>query len=261
MEILQIFLPPILFAYLIGSIPFGLILGKLAGVGDIRKIGSGNIGATNMLRTGRKDIAIATLLLDGLKGWVAVAFFTYCYDIIFTGVDPYISLRYIQGQQPLGVCGMISELHEQYSDGGYFSCKVNIITSLFVVLGHIFPIWLKFKGGKGVATAIGAAAALSPFLALTIIAIWLLVFLITRISSLSALLAFFLTYVIIHILNAFFPMPRYESSDPYIAYTYVFHSLVVSSYMFCVTIIIFFTHRQNIVRIFKGTEHKWSSKK
>jgi glycerol-3-phosphate acyltransferase PlsY len=154
--------------YLIGSIPFGLLLSKLFGYGDIRKIGSGNIGATNVLRTGNKWLALLTLLLDGLKGFLLVFFIYKNGYFNFCG----------------RACDYPIDIDELFMGG------------LFVILGHIFPVWLKFKGGKGVATAIGVVFALNPFLGGSIIALWLLAFFISHISSLSALVAFFGTTLI-----------------------------------------------------------------
>ena len=144
----QLFLPPIIGAYLIGSIPFGLILAKLGGMGDLRRIGSGNIGATNVLRTGSKKLAAATLLLDGAKGYVAV-------------LIPYL----------------------------FFGPDVTFFTAIAVVLGHLFPVWLGFRGGKGVATTLGVLLGLIWLLGVAALATWLTVALIFRYSSLSALLA------------------------------------------------------------------------
>ncbi len=144
----QVFLPPIVGAYILGSIPFGLILAKLAGKGDLREIGSGNIGATNVLRTGSKKLAAATLLLDGAKGYIAV-------------FVPYL----------------------------FFGPDVTFFTALAVVLGHLFPVWLGFRGGKGVATTLGVLLGLSWLLGLAALATWILVALIFRYSSLSALFA------------------------------------------------------------------------
>lgn len=151
-------------AYFLGSIPFGLILTALSGRGDIRSIGSGNIGATNVLRTGSKRIAAATLLLDALKGaliiWIIRAFNTHQQDFL------------------------------------------SAIAAFFAVIGHCFPIWLKFKGGKGVATGIGAFWALSWPVGLCCTLIWLLGIKITRISSLGALLAFFAAPLITPLLSS-----------------------------------------------------------
>jgi glycerol-3-phosphate acyltransferase PlsY len=134
-------------AYLIGSVPFGLILTRLAGGGDIRQIGSGNIGATNVLRTGRKKLAALTLLLDGGKGTLAV--------LLAQQVGPEMAL----------------------------------LAALGAVLGHLFPVWLRFRGGKGVATALGVWLALSWPVGLLAIVTWLMTAALFRFSSLAALVA------------------------------------------------------------------------
>ena len=134
-------------SYVGGSIPFGLVLTKLAGTGNLRDIGSGNIGATNVLRTGRKSLAVATLLLDATKGAAAV-----------------LIAREI-------------------------SLEAAAIAGLFAVLGHNFPVWLKFKGGKGVATTLGVLLAIAWQIGLLAIATWLLTAAIFRFSSLAALIA------------------------------------------------------------------------
>jgi glycerol-3-phosphate acyltransferase PlsY len=133
-------------AYLIGSIPFGLILTRLAGAGDVRQIGSGNIGATNVLRTGRKGLALATLAFDALKGALPV----------------WLAYRYL-------------------------GPDMAVVAGLGAVLGHCFPIWLKFKGGKGVATAAGVVLALTPVVALIAIGVFLLVVLASRYVSLASI--------------------------------------------------------------------------
>lgn len=138
-----------LLGYLLGSIPFGLVLTKMFGAGDLRSIGSGNIGATNVLRTGRKGLAVATLLLDGGKGAVAVLIAQALYG-------------------PEGA----------------------MIAALFSVIGHDFPMWLRFEGGKGVATTLGVLLALSWPAGLLALATWLLVAFTLRYSSLSAIIAF-----------------------------------------------------------------------
>ncbi|CAA7620708.1 glycerol-3-phosphate 1-O-acyltransferase PlsY [Magnetospirillum sp. UT-4] len=134
--------------YLLGSVPFGLVLTRAAGLGDIRAIGSGNIGATNVLRTGRKGLALATLLLDGGKGAAAA-----------------LSALVLAGEQAMLVAGLAA------------------------VLGHNFPVWLKFKGGKGVATTLGTLFACAWPVGLAAVATWLVTAAIFRISSLSALTA------------------------------------------------------------------------
>ena len=147
--------------YLIGSIPFGLLLTRLSGLGDIRQIGSGNIGATNVLRTGRKGLALTTLLLDGLKGAVVV-----------------IALNIWIGDLSVSLVGGIS-----------------------AVLGHNFPVWLQFKGGKGVATTIGVMLAAAPIVGLMVAATWFIVVATFRISSLSALVALALAPIYASILD------------------------------------------------------------
>jgi len=136
------------FGYLIGSVPFGVLVTKFMGLGDLRKIGSGNIGATNVLRTGNKGAALATLLLDGGKGAVAV-----------------LIARALAGEDAAQIAGLAA------------------------FLGHLFPVWLGFKGGKGVATFLGILLALAWPVGIAACLTWLVTALITRISSLSALVA------------------------------------------------------------------------
>jgi glycerol-3-phosphate acyltransferase PlsY len=158
MDILQLILAAGL-GYLLGAIPSGLILTRLAGLGDIRSIGSGNIGATNVLRTGNKALAAATLALDVLKGVAAVALG----HTLFAGAAT-----------PPGI------------DTGHVAGHV---AGLAAFLGHLFPVWLGFRGGKGVATYIGVVAALAWPLALVFCGVWLAVAGVWRYSSLSALVA------------------------------------------------------------------------
>ena len=138
----------ICFAYGLGSIPFGLILTRLAGAGDIRQVGSGNIGATNVLRTGNKTLAIATLVFDAGKGATAVLLASHLTSTALTA-----------------------------------------LAAVLVVLGHCFPVWLKFKGGKGVATSLAALTTLDIYIGGLFVAVWLITALVTRYSSLSALLS------------------------------------------------------------------------
>ena len=138
----------ICFAYGLGSIPFGLILTRLAGAGDIRQVGSGNIGATNVLRTGSKKLAIATLVFDAGKGATAVLFATHL-----------------------------------------TTAALAALAAVIVVVGHCFPVWLNFKGGKGVATSLAALAALDLYIGGLFVSVWLITALVSRYSSLSALLA------------------------------------------------------------------------
>jgi glycerol-3-phosphate acyltransferase PlsY len=180
-----------LLGYLLGAIPFGLLLTKTAGLGDIRKVGSGNIGATNVLRTGRKGLAAATLLLDALKGAAAVL-----------------------------VAG--------YYDGS----DVAMLAGLAAVLGHLFPIWLGFKGGKGVATALGVLIAAAWPIGLAACALWLIVAGVLRISSLASLTAIAATPVIGLFLQEF-----------------GFVKLA-----FTIAVLVFVRHQANIRRLVAGTE-------
>jgi glycerol-3-phosphate acyltransferase PlsY len=154
----------LLAGYLLGSIPFGLVLTKAAGVGDVRKIGSGNIGATNVLRTGHKGLAAATLLLDALKGTIAVLI---VYDV---------ALR-------LGGGGVFGHRHIPEA------LAYSHMAGLGALLGHIFPVWLRFQGGKGVATFIGVLVAMNWLAAAVFGLVWLGVAATTRYSSLAALSA------------------------------------------------------------------------
>ena len=153
------------FGYFLGSIPFGLILTKISGLGDIRKIGSGNIGATNVLRTGNKKIALFTLLLDGGKGAVAIYLITIILPKVF---------------------------HNNFIMIEFYQCTVAIST----VVGHCFPIWLRFKGGKGVATGFGVILSLNLNIGIVALLIWILIAKVFKISSMSALIAYFLIPVL-----------------------------------------------------------------
>ena len=195
--------------YLIGSIPFGLVLTKLAGLGDVRKIGSGNIGATNVLRTGNKGLALATLLLDGGKGALVVIlaniFLTQDYAVL--------------------------------AGGGAF-------------LGHLYPIWLKFKGGKGVATFIGVMLAISWPAGLGVALTWLIVALVFRISSLSALVCAALAPLYIYLLQIYSPFDGIYYGDT--------QRIEFSALM---ALLIFLRHRENIGRLMKGEEPRIGKKK
>ena len=183
--------------YFCGSIPFGVILTKLAGTQDLRSIGSGSIGATNVLRTGRKSLAAGTLLGDMLKGTVAVILAGY-----FAGPDG------------------------------------AMIAGLGAFLGHLFPVWLKFRGGKGVATYIGILLGLFWPAALLFCAVWLLVAVITRYSSLSALVASVAAPIFLGWLG---------------------HAALAALFAL-LTLLIFYAHRANISRLLAGTEGKIGQK-
>jgi glycerol-3-phosphate acyltransferase PlsY len=186
-----------LLGYLLGSIPFGLIFTRMAGLGDVRNIGSGNIGATNVLRTGRKGLAAATLLGDALKGTAAVV------------------IAYQLWGVPLAT-----------------------VAGLGAFLGHIFPVWLKFKGGKGVATFIGVLIGLKPLAAVIFAVIWLGLAFTTRYSSLSALVASAVTPVVLWLLG-----------EPAMAGMAVI-----------LVVLLWWKHSQNISRLMAGTEGKIGQK-
>jgi len=187
-------------SYLVGSIPFGLILSYLWGYGDIRQVGSGNIGATNALRTGNKILAILVLLLDSLKGYLVIKIFTF----------------------------------SNYSE------SLNALSFLLLlgcVLGHCYPIWLKFKGGKGIATSLGCLIALNSSIGILICFCWLAVCLISKKSSLASLLSI--------------------SCLPFITFIYYgFYELIFS---FLVMTMIYIRHKDNLIRIFKSEEPNVSS--
>ena len=182
--------------YLLGSIPFGLFFSLASGAGDVRKIGSGNIGATNVLRTGKKWAAAATLLCDGAKGAVAVL----------------LARHFLDGYESFAAVG--------------------------AVLGHMFPVWLKFKGGKGVATYLGVCFALYWPVGLLVAATWLGAALIWRISSLSALIAIALS-------SGYFLL--------FGLYPYAALALPLS-------LLIYWMHRENIRRLLQGTEPRIGKK-
>ena len=183
------------FGYLLGSIPFGLLLTRLAGTADIRSIGSGNIGATNVLRTGRKGLAAATLLCDVAKGTIAVL---VVYALARWGLA--------------------------------------LLAGLGAFLGHLFPVWLRFKGGKGVATYIGVLLAVSWPAMLAFSGIWLLIAFLTRYSSLAALIA--------------------SAATPLLLWLFGFRP---EALLFLVmTALTWLMHRGNIVRLVSGTEGKIS---
>lgn len=221
----------ILISYVLGSVPFGLILTRLAGLGDIRAIGSGNIGATNVLRTGNKKIAALVLLLDGIKGYAAVYII---YKIAFQWLMPDYGFE------------------DSYDKEQYELREVMpymLLAGLSAVLGHIFPVWLKFKGGKGVATAIGTYLAIDPVLGGLVILIWLTVFLITKVSSLSALCGFLFSAALVALL---YEITTFVGTPP-LYYIY--------DYAFLITAIIFWRHKDNIKRLLNKTEPRFGEKK
>jgi len=197
---LQYFIATFLFGYLLGSIPFGLILTRLAGTGDIRSVGSGNIGATNVLRTGRKGLAAATLVGDMLKGTAAVL-------LVNWSTGPAIP-------------------------------EYGLVAGLGAVIGHVYPIWLKFKGGKGVATYIGVLIAVSWPIAAAFGVIWGSVAALTRYSSLSGLVA--------------------SAAAPVLLW--FFAGTKPAALFLILTVLVWIKHRGNLARLRAGTEPKIGSK-
>jgi len=180
--------------YLLGSIPFGVILTRAFGAGDLRQIGSGNIGATNVLRTGRKGLAVATLLLDGAKGAVAVLLARY----------------------------FVPELGD---DGA-------MIAGAAAMIGHCYPVWLKFRGGKGVATLLGLALALAWPIGLVFAVVWLGTVVLLRISSLGGMLG------------------AVSAPIAALAFGYPVYAIGLAG----LAVIVLWRHRENIVRLRAGTE-------
>ncbi|HEY8191919.1 MAG TPA: glycerol-3-phosphate 1-O-acyltransferase PlsY [Alphaproteobacteria bacterium] len=207
-----------LIGYVLGSIPFGLVLTRLAGYGDIRKIGSGNIGATNVLRTGNKKLALATLLLDGGKGAVAVLLARY----------------------------MMTYDAALYAAAGVF-------------IGHLFPVWLKFKGGKGVATTLGILLALEPMLGAISCAVWLAMALLFRFSSLAALTAIGISPVLAWL---YFQEPSaFTDTDGSYVVRFNHHTEYLAVLCAFFLVFVFYKHRENIRRLLKGEEPKIGKKK
>lgn len=184
----------LLMGYLIGSIPFGLVLTKAAGLGDIRKIGSGNIGATNVLRTGRKDLALLTLILDAGKAALIALLF-----------------KYLSQNEVIGV-----------------------LSGVAAIIGHNYPIWLKFKGGKGVAATLGLMIAMTPLVGVLTALTWLFMAFTFKYSSLSALTALALAPV----------------------YALFFETPILSLIYLGLAILSVYRHKENIKRILKGEESK-----
>ena len=180
------------YSYLLGSIPFGLIITKIFLGKDIRKVGSGNIGTTNVLRTGKKSLAVATLLFDVLKGYFSILItYNYFNDLIY-------------------------------------------LSALICFIGHIFPIWLKFKGGKGVATYLGVILGISLNLGIVFGVTWIVIALIFRYSSLSSILGSMAVWI----------------------YSISFTNEMQSYFSFFLFVIIFFTHKENIIRLKNSKETK-----
>lgn len=185
--------------YFFGSIPFGLVITRMAGLGDIRSIGSGNIGATNVLRTGRKDLALATLLLDAGKAGIAAAIFSFI-----------------------------------------FSFHAGLLAGAAAFVGHCYPVWLKFKGGKGVATFIGMLFGIMWQVGIAFAICWLSIAVAFRYSSLAALVT-----------AALLPALTY----------WLIGDIFAVSVTAALSILLFYRHRENIKRLMNGTEEKIGKKK
>ena len=184
--------------YLIGSIPFAFILTKLCGLEDIRNVGSGNVGSTNVLRTGNKTLALLVLILDICKGLIPLIVMKSYYDIYNTNL-------------------------------------ILIIIGGMTILGHIFPIWLRFKGGKGVATYIGFLLALDFILGLFFIFIWIILALLKRYSSLSSIISLMII-----------PLTSFI----------ILEEINISYFLIGISFLIIFMHKSNIMRLFNKTESK-----
>ncbi|HRF09511.1 MAG TPA: glycerol-3-phosphate 1-O-acyltransferase PlsY [Xanthobacteraceae bacterium] len=194
-----------LLGYVLGSIPFGLLLTKYAGLGDVRSIGSGNIGATNVLRTGNKGLAAATLLCDMLKGTVAVL----------------LASRFVSQDWPLT------------------TGTGPVVAGIGAIIGHMYPVWLRFKGGKGVATFLGVLLGIAWKAAIGAALVWLAVAFASRYSSLAALIATAASPVILYFLG--YPP--------------------VATLFLALAVLVWWKHSENISRLLSGRESKIGSKK
>ena len=216
-------------AYLLGSIPFGYLLLKIFRKQDVRTIGSGNIGATNVARSGAKGLGIATLVLDAFKGFVAV-----------------IAPRMFAST---GVFGFREGFTSGVTTGGEFYWAhspdlptFTALAALFAILGHMFPVWLKFKGGKGVATGVGVFLALAPKAVLVVLVIFAAIVAVSRYVSLGSIVA-----------SALFPI--------FFLFMYRSNATPATVLLVCgVALLIIWKHRDNIRRLASGTEHKFGVK-
>jgi acyl phosphate:glycerol-3-phosphate acyltransferase len=210
---LLVYLKAAIISYCCGSIPFGYIVVRLFKGEDIRAIGSGNIGATNVARSGSKGLAILTLFLDVLKGALPV-FWYFHLQILVRALGMRVDINYVLG----------------------------VVAALFVVLGHTFPIWLKFKGGKGVATALGVFAVLAPKAVLISLAVFVLTMAVTKYVSLGSVIS-----------TAIFPFTAYWLQVPLRTWP----SMIMVT---AIAMLIIIKHHGNIKRLMNGTEPKFGSK-
>ncbi len=206
---MSLYLIVVIVAYLLGSIPFGFLLVWLVRKEDIRAKGSGNIGATNVLRSGAKGLGILTFVLDGSKGYAAVA---------------------------------VADFLGRAKDSTTLN-HLAIVAGLFVILGHMFPVWLHFKGGKGVATAFGVFLALCPWAALAAFVLWLVLTALTRYVSLASIVAAF----VLPFLTLWMSPGKY--------------SYLSGAAVFVCCWMVIAKHRQNIVRLLQGTENRFGATK
>ena len=203
-------------AYLLGSIPFGYLLLKIFRKQDVRTIGSGNIGATNVARSGAKGLGIATLVLDALKGFVAVS---------MTGIVPSLITPGNPSSPAIPNPAILAGL-----------------AALFAILGHMFPVWLKFKGGKGVATGVGVFLALAPKAVLIVLVIFAAIVAVSRYVSLGSIVA-----------SALFPI--------FFLLMYRSNATPATVLLVCgVAALIIWKHKDNIRRLASGTEHRFGAK-
>ena len=233
------------FGYLIGSVPVGFLLTRWAGMGDLRAVGSGNIGATNVLRTGSVKLAALTLGLDMAKGLVTVILSMY----IIKGLMPFADGLNAICARPNHVTDMF------YDPCGYTAGQMEYVLFLagaFAVIGHMFPIWLQYKGGKGVATFFGMMIAFSTQVGLLAVGTWLVVAIITKRSSLAALVSVALTPVYMALLMLDEVLTLFSNTPT----VYSAESMMPILGTVALSILIFYRHRENIVRLMAGTEPK-----
>ncbi len=209
-------------AYLMGSVPYGFLLTKWADLGNLQELGSRNIGATNALRTGDKYVAALTLLFDFSKGLMVSLIIVL---VLRSDVD-------------------FENLH-------HINDFVIYMISILAILGHIFPVWLKLKGGKGVATALGVLAICDPYVFGFILAMWFISYKVTKTSSMSALIAFASVSVINFVLNHFMRTTEMVVDHKFWNYIFIQQSAI---FVMIITLIIFLTHIENLKRIFKKQE-------
>jgi len=225
---MQTYVVVAIIAYLLGSIPFGYILVRLFRKQDVRTIGSGNIGATNVARAGAKGLGIATLILDAAKGFVAVLI-AYWFGN--------------HSQMNVGIDARDPELLHMIIAGLNYTYTLTFIASIGAIVGHMYPVWLKFKGGKGVATGVGVFLALAPKAVGLVLIIFLVIVWFSRYVSLGSIIA--------------------TASFPVLAWLLYRNSVspIVFVAAACGSLLIIIRHKDNIRRLLSGTEHRLGEKK